>query len=76
MSIKAKNQSRHKSSPLKVISDFGGRRTVLDRRLKALNIDHRDRRSGKDRRSGFDRRSTWNQSNDTAVDHRQSALDD
>jgi len=45
----------------RVSADFGGRRKILDRRIKQVAIAHNDRRSNSDRRSGFDRRSAVSQ---------------
>lgn len=55
-----KSTDKGDAKETKVTHDFGGRRKVLDRRLKQVPIQHRERRKGRDRRSGFDRRSAEN----------------
>lgn len=63
-------QSQAAGASPRVIADFGGRRKVLDRRLKQSTNDRQDRRSGKDRRSGFDRRGTLKQLDENEQNHR------
>jgi hypothetical protein len=56
-----KNDFQTENSKPRVIADFGGRRRILDRRLKQDPIHHTERRSGKERRTGFDRRGALTQ---------------
>jgi hypothetical protein len=62
MTDKSKNTDfQTENAKTRVIADFGGRRRILDRRIKQETISHSERRCGKERRSGFDRRGALTQ---------------
>lgn len=61
MADKSKLDFETENAKPRAIADFGGRRRILDRRIKQEIIHHTERRSGKDRRSGFDRRGALTQ---------------
>lgn len=56
----------------RITADFGGRRKLLDRRLRPTGDNDPNRRSGKERRCGFDRRSALNQTTEYSDAERRS----
>lgn len=72
MTKKSDKKTSNKQKLPRVISDFGGRRKIFERRLRPTVDERKERRSGEDRRSGFDRRGTLSQSNETDDEKRSN----